>query len=153
MEPQLEDGGLSVFTLIGLVYFGICIILAIMCVFIMIPVLRRDTPAHEGTGKRNILGIIKNELNLYNKFVRNLYQSKIRNKHPVRKMVHEFERQTMKHKIGRKKSETLNEWFERIGLGVSVNVYQKVRYGNMDVTDREMELLRLELERVKERHG
>lgn len=152
MEPQLEEGSFSIFTLIGLVYIGICIILAIICVFLMIPILTRDDPAHEGTGKRNILRIIKNELNIYDKLVKSLKTSRIKNKHPVRKMVHEFERKTMKQKIGRRKSETLNEWFERIGLGVSVNVYQKVRYGNLDVTEREMEMLRLELERVQGRY-
>ena len=66
-------------------------------------------------------------------------------KHPARKMVYDFERKAAKSHKGRKPFESLEEWFERIGLDSNLNIYQKVRYGNDEITDQELRLLQVQL--------
>ena len=68
-----------------------------------------------------------------------------RPEHPVRKMVFRFEKIAAKNKKGRKRFETIEDWFDRIGLESDIAVYQKVRYGETDVGNQETEALRLQL--------
>ncbi len=65
--------------------------------------------------------------------------------HPARKMVYDFERKAEKSHRGREPFESLEEWFERIGLDSYLSIYQKVRYGNDEVTDQELRVLQAQL--------
>lgn len=71
--------------------------------------------------------------------------------HPVRKMVYLFEREALKRKKGRKYFETLEEWLKRIGMSSNISIYQKVRYGQTDVTDEEVKVLQAQLNEMKGR--
>ncbi|MUV38298.1 hypothetical protein JNUCC1_02136 [Lentibacillus sp. JNUCC-1] len=62
--------------------------------------------------------------------------------HPVRKMIFQFERKAEKTGNGREPSETLQEWFKRVSLDVDVSAYEKVRYGEVDVSETEIKQLR-----------
>ncbi|MCG3419677.1 hypothetical protein [Oceanobacillus jordanicus] len=53
-------------------------------------------------------------------------------KHPIRKLVYQFERKAHKNKKGRRKYETIEEWFNRIDVNADLEIYQKVRYGEME---------------------
>lgn len=72
-----------------------------------------------------------------------------KSKHPIRKMVYQFERKTANTKKGRKKAETLEEWIERNGWNVDLNSYQKVRYGGKNISDQEVEHLKSQLKEVE----
>ena len=66
-------------------------------------------------------------------------------KHPARKMVYDFERKAAKSNKGREPFESLEEWFERIGLESNLSIYQKVRYGNDEITAQELRLFQAQL--------
>ncbi|TCT15288.1 hypothetical protein EDD68_1376 [Melghiribacillus thermohalophilus] len=81
-----------------------------------------------------------------------LFRNRFRQKpdHPVRKWFYEFEQFTQKHGLGRRLSETIEEWFARIGFSPeSVSIYQKVRYGDQTLTEEEIEQFRDNLDSLK----
>lgn len=73
--------------------------------------------------------------------------------HPVRKMVFQFERKAARYEKGRQHFETIEDWLERMNLNVNLDVYQKVRYGEMDVTDHEIKQLMNQLKAAGGRLG
>lgn len=77
-----------------------------------------------------------------------------RNQHipnnPIRKMVYQFERKAVKYKKGRKPSETVEDWFQRVGIKANLNIYQSVRYGNQEVSDQEQQQLKRELKHMED---
>jgi hypothetical protein len=143
--PELISENKLVATAFG-GYFGIGMIISVIGLVTIILIFKGDRLAHDRLeGKPNKL-VIESA----NRFGENrgfLKKWKIGKKHRVRVLVHQFERKTAKHQLGRKKSETIDEWLKRIGLEVNIHVYQKVRYGEMNVSDQEVENLRLDLER------
>ncbi|WP_042222613.1 hypothetical protein [Oceanobacillus manasiensis] len=65
-------------------------------------------------------------------------------KHPIRKLVFQFEKKAMKEKKGRRKYETIEEWLNRIGVNADLEIYQMVRYGEVEqVSQADVEKLRL----------
>jgi hypothetical protein len=66
--------------------------------------------------------------------------------HPVRKLIYQFEKKTARAGKGRQPSETLEEWFWRIGLPVDGLVYEKVRYGHGTSNEQEVQQLKDELQ-------
>ncbi|WP_026907043.1 hypothetical protein [Paucisalibacillus globulus] len=69
-------------------------------------------------------------------------RNRLKPNHPIRKLVYEFERTTAKSKLGRMRHESIENWFERIGLEGDIQIYQKVRYGNQSTSAQEEELLK-----------
>ncbi|MFZ3579456.1 hypothetical protein [Virgibacillus sp. DJP39] len=70
--------------------------------------------------------------------------------HEVRLKVFKFEQLTAKKGLGRKNSETIEEWFYRIGIDAShLNIYQKIRYGVSDLTVDEINQFSHQLEEIK----
>lgn len=68
----------------------------------------------------------------------------------IRLKVFNFERLTAKKGLGRKQSETIEEWFNRINIDSSyLNVYQKIRYGDSDLSEYEMKQFDQQLEEIK----
>lgn len=65
--------------------------------------------------------------------------------HPARKMVYKFEHNATKNGYGRNPFETIEEWFSRLDLTADLAIYQKVRYGDSDVSSEEIESLKVEL--------
>lgn len=70
-------------------------------------------------------------------------------KHPIRKMIYQFESKAAKTKKGRFDSETVEEWMVRTGWDVDLEVYEKVRYGSQDVSDQDIQLLKQQLKKVE----
>lgn len=68
--------------------------------------------------------------------------------HPIRKLVHQFEKRAAKSGKERKPFETLEEWLTRIGFTTYLNTYQKVRYGNETVTEIEKRQLKNQLKKM-----
>lgn len=69
--------------------------------------------------------------------------------HPIRKMVFQFERKAKKLNKGRKYNETLEDWFKRIGIEANISVYQRVRYGDIVVSENERNQLREQLRKME----
>jgi hypothetical protein len=69
--------------------------------------------------------------------------------HPVRKMVYQFERKAEKCNKGRKSTETLEDWFNRIGMDTNISVYQRVRYGDAVVSDTDHYELKEQLKKME----
>ncbi|WP_047985932.1 hypothetical protein [Ornithinibacillus californiensis] len=128
-------------------YFGIGMIISVIGLITIILIFKGDRLAQDRLeGKPNKL--VTESANYRFDENRGLLKKwRIGKKHRVRVLVHQFERKTAKHQLGRKKSETIDEWLKRIGLEVNIHVYQKVRYGGLNVSYQEVENLRLELER------
>ena len=71
--------------------------------------------------------------------------------HPARKIVLHFEKQAKKNGYGRNKTETIEEWLRRLKISTDFLVYQKVRYGELDVSDEEIQGLKNELTEIETR--
>lgn len=71
--------------------------------------------------------------------------------HPVRKLMYQLEKRAAKHQLGRRSYESIEEWFTRIGVEGDSIVYQKVRYGQLDVTVEEVEQLKAVLRLLEQK--
>jgi hypothetical protein len=71
--------------------------------------------------------------------------------HPVRRLVYDFEKRLAKTKFHRRKSETVENWLQRIGAASDLKIYQHVRYGMKTVDETEIELLKEELKSLEEK--
>ncbi len=71
---------------------------------------------------------------------------------PVRQLFFDFERFAQKKGFGRKNYETIEDWFERLGMkDANVEVYQKVRYGDeTSLTDEEVERFKQDLQQLRQ---
>ncbi|GAB3803096.1 DUF4129 domain-containing protein [Virgibacillus kimchii] len=69
--------------------------------------------------------------------------------HPVRKMVYQFERTASKHRRGRRQFETVEDWMERIGLAADFTIYERVRYGEADVSEKEVNQLKEQIRKME----
>lgn len=72
----------------------------------------------------------------------------------VRKKFEKFENEANTHGFTRSQSETVNEWFARMGWGKdnrAIPIYNEVRYGSQIPTEKELEIFRSELEKIKEK--
>ena len=69
----------------------------------------------------------------------------------IRLDVLNFEQWALKLGVGRKFHETIEEWFERLGIDSQyLDLYQKVRYGNLDeLTKTEIESFHKQLDEMK----
>ncbi|WP_100012425.1 hypothetical protein [Lentibacillus sediminis] len=70
--------------------------------------------------------------------------------HPVRRSIMELEQQAARQNKGRHPFETLEDWIKRIPLELDSEVYQKVRYGDEDVSDQEVRELEVQVRRVRD---
>ncbi|WP_042148891.1 hypothetical protein [Paucisalibacillus sp. EB02] len=131
------------------VYIAIGIMIIIVGLIVVLKILKRDASPPEDIGGKTVnLGIVTKVYDSSEMFIKSFKRWRIGKKHPVRIMVHKFERKAFKNKIGRRQSETLDEWFKRIDLQINVEIYQKVRYGNMDVSGQEVNELKNGLEKM-----
>ncbi|MGR9048918.1 hypothetical protein ACQ4XT_09840 [Halobacillus faecis] len=69
-----------------------------------------------------------------------------------RKQFRSFEHFAKRHGYGRYPNESLEDWFDRIGLAIESTVlYQKVRYGSQKLTSDEKDQFALELKELKQK--
>ncbi|WOV86275.1 hypothetical protein QWT69_09995 [Sporosarcina oncorhynchi] len=72
----------------------------------------------------------------------------------VRKKFEKFENEAKIYGCTRSQSETVNEWFLRMGWSKdnrAITIYNEVRYGSHIPTEKELEVFRSELEKIKEK--
>ncbi|WP_077622218.1 hypothetical protein [Sediminibacillus massiliensis] len=73
-------------------------------------------------------------------------------KNSVRRLFYDFEKFAVSAGCGRKKHETIEEWFNRIGLSANhVDLYQKVRYGEIQLTEMEIREFKKSINGLKDR--
>ncbi|WP_163971593.1 DUF4129 domain-containing protein [Oceanobacillus halotolerans] len=83
-------------------------------------------------------------------FLKRIFRNyKQRPTHPVRKMVYQLEHRLADSPFARKPSETVEEWVKRIGIDSELDVYQKVRYGELEVKDEEVRQLQEVMSKIK----
>ncbi|MCD5325845.1 MULTISPECIES: DUF4129 domain-containing protein [Pontibacillus] len=69
----------------------------------------------------------------------------------ARKLFFKFEAFAAKRGKGRAPSETIEEWFERLGVKEGdVDLYQKVRYGDQPLSQQELDLFKRTIESLRE---
>lgn len=70
--------------------------------------------------------------------------------HPIRKLVLDLEKEADKNGYGRKSYETIEDWFMRLELKPDeLELYQKVRYGQTKLTNKEHQKLKEVIQKVK----
>ena len=70
--------------------------------------------------------------------------------HPIRKLVLNLEKEADKNGYGRKSYETIEDWFIRLKLKPDeLELYQKVRYGQSKLTNKEHQKLKKIIQKVK----
>ncbi|MFJ7728862.1 hypothetical protein ACIQXV_22385 [Neobacillus sp. NPDC097160] len=88
--------------------------------------------------------------------VKNLTKSRRKIKPPedvIRREIFELEKYAHKLKLGRLPFETLEEWWKRVGLTVSldsIGIYEKVRYGGIIASNKEQTLIKTEIRYLKQ---
>lgn len=94
----------------------------------------------------------KDKESLYNRITKRFAH---RTNHPVRKLIYQFERKTENVEKGRKPHETLQEWFQRIGLEADIHIYEQVRYGGNKTKREDVQKLTTQLKEwfVKQKKG
>ncbi|HEY4599945.1 MAG TPA: hypothetical protein VIG73_01430 [Cerasibacillus sp.] len=69
--------------------------------------------------------------------------------HPVRKAVYDLERKALKHGQGRLPFETVDEWFERLEIDLPSDIYQMIRYGDIDVDREKISLFKKQIKEAE----
>lgn len=70
--------------------------------------------------------------------------------HPARKMVYELEREMNKLGRGRQEWETVEAWLTRLGFPSNLPIYQRVRYGEEQISRDDIKKLQQEIKRLRE---
>lgn len=68
--------------------------------------------------------------------------------HPVRRLIYQFEKKAAKTEYGRYSYETIEEWLKRIGVNLNLTIYQKVRYGEKEISETEMNALKSDIKKI-----
>lgn len=71
----------------------------------------------------------------------------------IRLEIFELEKYASKLKLGRLPFETLEEWWQRVGLSgspESIAIYEKVRYGEGSSSIEEQTMMKMEIQRLKQ---
>lgn len=85
------------------------------------------------------------------KFFARLYNRlRKRPDHPIRQLVYDIERKVSKTTLERFSYETVENWLQRLKLPGHLATYQKVRYGECDVTREEVKQLKSELASIEQ---
>jgi hypothetical protein len=83
------------------------------------------------------------------KMKRSLIQKRVKIDDPVRKLMYQFERKAAKLEMGRLYYESIEDWFNRLGIEGDIEIYQKVRYGEQEVSAKEHEEIKIILKKLE----
>lgn len=125
----------------GLIVFMISLVIfAIIGMIILWKVIKKDKGRFKKTTyakQKHLSTPLKNHFQPQHvvHLVRSLFKKP---SHPVRKMIFDFERKAAMLGKERYRSETIEEWFERLDIEASSDVYQMIRYGDKHVDEREI---------------
>lgn len=143
-DLEQQDGEFDTFIVIALV----------MILIIFFYIIRKAMRAKSKQKPENdvIVNYEQMELTKHRSFFQG-FGSKQRNKpkHPIRRVVYDFEKKAAKLELGRKHYESIENWFERLGLKEDLEIYQKVRYGSQEFSVVEEEKLRKTLRELEDK--
>lgn len=72
-----------------------------------------------------------------------------RPRHPVRQLVYDLEKKLVDTPLARRSNETIDEWVKRVSLDAKLDIYQDVRYGQLEVTTEDTNRLRRQVEKIE----
>lgn len=137
------------------IIWGVLIILGIIAIFIVMRLMKRKfTPeeteeiSSESVTYEQLTGKTKEERKSFSERMRKMFRGSM---HPARKAVLHFERFAKKQGLGRQSSETIEEWLKRIEVNTDIGIYQRVRYGDMEISEEELQQLKDELTEMETR--
>lgn len=154
IEEEVEEG-VSIFHLVATAvnsYLIISLLIVAIGLLLLILAFRSRIKIRKAEQEEDQDYVVMNEKNPSSKsFFSSPFFRRKRRKfdHPVRKMIYDFERNAYKHNQGRHSFETIEEWLTRIGFTSDLEVYQKVRYAGMDVSDIEVEKLVQDIKEIE----
>ncbi|WP_010095095.1 hypothetical protein [Ornithinibacillus scapharcae] len=135
--------------------FGTFVIIVIVLLLVLFfYLIRKAMRAKVKEKEENNISITYEDKELVNqrKFYKG-FGEKRRNKpkHPIRKVVYDFEKKAAKLELGRMPYESIENWFERLGIEEELEVYQKVRYGGKGYSEEEEDRLRTILKGLEDK--
>lgn len=136
----IDDHTTKIYLIIAIILIGVFIFLAFRTVKNKFTIDKEEFTDENTTYEKhdkNSTGI-----SFMNKFFKRKSNKHL---HPVRKLVYNFEEKAFKAGKGRLAAETIEEWFERIGVTIDVSTYEKVRYGGQEVDQEEVQKLKKHL--------
>lgn len=156
-DTEQEDGEVKIEeiepyddTFLTIVYWSFWGLVAlaglILLIFLFRKYIQKDVELEEET-RGEVTNLMDTEQPDFRRFVR-----KRKPDHPVRKSLFDFEKFTQKKGAGRNRGETVGEWFHRIGMDVSpefVSVYNKVRYGEKEIHNVEVDGFKATLQELR----
>ncbi|SET35345.1 hypothetical protein SAMN05216389_109130 [Oceanobacillus limi] len=150
-EAELGESIFNEVSLFGSIYIIITgIIICLVLIMLVLFIKSRFTFKEPEEEKKVDYHKTEEKLTRYKSHERRLYRKRMKKiDHPVRKMIYRFEHLAAKHGKGRHPFETIEEWLSRIGYSVDLYVYQKVRYGCMEVNEKEIVQLKQSLEQIE----
>ncbi|MFD2045116.1 hypothetical protein ACFSTA_15640 [Ornithinibacillus salinisoli] len=144
-NPEFKKS-ISNIPVVAMIYFGLTAIAIGFGAFFILRFFRTRFKFKKETHEDNNIYQKSEEKLVHVKSQKRKYRKKLKRiQHPARKVIYRFEHQAGKFQKGRKPFETIEEWLQRIGFDVNLEVYQKVRYGDIDVSDKEVEQLLVEV--------
>jgi len=130
---------------------GIGLIIAIILVFLAIKLSKKvfkPLPEIPATNLVTYTALSDDESKSQGIF--NNFKNRFRKpREPIRRHVFDFEKKMRQFEYGRKPYETIEEWLKRIGFTTNLEIYQKVRYGEEEVSHQEAETFKAELKRLE----
>jgi hypothetical protein len=140
-----SGGNLDIFMAI---IIGALIILFIVAILRAMKVKVREKDQNETA----IFTKIEEGLNLEERRMkRSFIQKRVKIDYPVRKLMYQFERKAAKLEMGRLYYETIEDWFNRLGIEENIEIYQKVRYGEKEVSAKEHEEIKIILKKLEDK--
>lgn len=135
-------------------YWALIAIIVGLLIFIVIRFFRRKFEVVSEEQNADQITYYELDVDLSHQNKRSLFErlkdrAQKRTMHPARKMVYQFEKKLAKREFGRRPYETIEEWLRRIQMDVDIYVYQKVRYGEQDVTQKELESLENDIKEME----
>lgn len=128
------------------------ILAALVVLYFIFKMFKRRFKPEEAAGASDIVSYSRLEEKEKESFIKRIFRrSPKKPDHPIRELVFDFEHAAARHDRGRREYETVEEWLERTDLKVDMTVYQKVRYGNKEVTSSEAETLKSQLKSIEQK--
>lgn len=128
-------------------YWAIFIVALCLIIYIAMRIFTKRFKHSEDEQQHNVVSSEKSKASKGNNGLRHLFRNLFqRPEHPARKLVYDFEKKLVGTSRERYAHETLEAWSRRIGLPSNLEIYQKVRYGNISISNEELFILQEQLE-------
>ncbi|MGY0693300.1 hypothetical protein ACW2QC_10985 [Virgibacillus sp. FSP13] len=150
---QMEQGDASYLEkVLPFIYWGIALIIAAFVILLVVRNLKKQFLVQHQTGVTEAVayGDLDDDRQKGQSFMNKLFGGYFNKPHhPIRKMVYQFEENAVKNGYGRNASETVEDWFKRVGIDADLAVYQRVRYGEKRVSEKDVAELKVQLKEME----